>query len=280
LERHGRLAPQPPRDPHLGRVGLEPLFQFALLPAQPPQFLGHNPPRFFLRRFLSLPRVMVGAELPFRLRQQLLPESFVAQAPAPLQSLPLIPAFRATPLFHVRLELPPARRAVPRDAHFAQQPIHPQPRRPFARNLQILAITAPSIIPERLVGREQPGAYRVEMHVIANDAQVAVAAAIDDEALVAPAEEVAKEFVPPVEARRVCAEEPFHPYDQIGLRGFEHEMKMIGHETIGVDLPAGFLAGLAEGKEKALTVEVVLENGFTAVAAIHHMIDGSGIFDP
>jgi hypothetical protein len=34
---------------------------------------------------------------------------------------------------------------------------------------------------------------------------------------------VSAEFVPPVEARRIGAEKPFHPGHQIGLRGFEHQ---------------------------------------------------------
>ena len=52
-------------------------------------------------RFLPVARVVVGAKLFLRLGQQFLPERLVAEAPAPLQSAPLVPGFLAAPLFHV-----------------------------------------------------------------------------------------------------------------------------------------------------------------------------------
>jgi hypothetical protein len=56
-------------------------------------------------------------------------------------------------------------------------------------------------------------------------------------------------------------------------------MKMIFHEAIRVDLPGGFGAGLPERFDETAAVEVVLEDGFAKVAAIHHMVDRTGIFD-
>ena len=46
-----------------------------------------------------------------------------------------------------------------------------------------------------------------------------------------------------------------------------------------MDLPAGLLTRLSEREEKLLAVEVVLEDGFAMIAAIHHMVDRSGIFE-
>ena len=57
------------------------------------------------------------------------------------------------------------------------------------------------------------------------------------------------------------------------------QMKVVGHEAPGVDLPAGFLAGLAQGFQKALAVLVVLENIFAPVAPIHEVVNGAGILD-
>ena len=58
-------------------------------------------------------------------------------------------------------------------------------------------------------------------------------------------EQVAKELVPPIEARGVSAQEPFHSGHQIGLWRFDDQMEMIAHQTPGMDLPIGFDAGLS-----------------------------------
>ncbi len=60
------------------------------------------------------------------------------------------------------------------------------------------------------------GPRRIQMHVIAHRLQIAVARAVHDQRLVAPAEQVAEQLVPPVEAAGVSAQKPFHPGDQIG----------------------------------------------------------------
>jgi hypothetical protein len=46
-----------------------------------------------------------------------------------------------------------------------------------------------------------------------------------------------------------------------------------------MDLPRGLGASLAEGEEKALAIEIVLEDRFAAIAAIRDVVDGAGIFD-
>ena len=45
-------------------------------------------------------------------------------------------------------------------------------------------------------------------------------------------------------------------------------------------MPAGFLAGLAQGRQEQCGILVIQENGFAAVAAIQQMINRSFIFDP
>ena len=54
-------------------------------------------------------------------------------------------------------------------------------------------------------------------------------------------------------------------------------MEMIAHETIRMDLPAGLGAGFGERGEEAAVVEVVAEDGFAAVAAIHDVVDRAGV---
>ena len=78
---------------------------------------------------------------------------------------------------------------------------------------------------------------------------------------------MAKESVPTVETRAVGSQKPFHPGDQVGLRRFHHQMKMVSHQTIGVNLPIGFGAGFAQRFQEPLTVRVVLENRLATITS-------------
>src|SRR2546423_7781475 len=83
-----------------------------------------------------------------------------------------------------------------------------------------------------------------------------------------------------VKAFGVDAQKPLHSCDQIGLRRFDDQVKMVAHQTIRMHLPLGLFAGFSQGRQKAAAVEVVLENVFTTIATIHEMVDGSRIFNP
>jgi hypothetical protein len=61
--------------------------------------------------------------------------------------------------------------------------------------------------------------------------EITIPAAVHNQCLVTTAEQVPEKFVPPIEARRISAQQPFHPRHQIGLRRLHHQMKMIGHEA-------------------------------------------------
>jgi hypothetical protein len=56
-------------------------------------------------------------------------------------------------------------------------------------------------------------------------------------------------------------------------------MKVIGHEAVGVNLPAGLFAGLSQGLQKAVAVEVIFEEGFAPVAAIHNVVDSARVLN-
>jgi hypothetical protein len=61
---------------------------------------------------------------------------------------------------------------------------------------------------------------------------------------------MSKLLVPPVEARGIGAQEPFHAGYQVGFWRFNHQMKVIGHQAIRVQLPIGFIAAFTQcGKE-------------------------------
>src|ERR1043166_1904257 len=106
------------------------------------------------------------------------------------------------------------------------------------------------------------------MHVVTNGAQVAAAAAVHDQRLVATTEQMPKQFVPAIEAAGGSAQKPLHPGDEVGEGSFEHQMKMVSHEAIGVDLPLGFGACLGKSLQKTATVGVVLKDWLTTVTAI------------
>jgi hypothetical protein len=89
---------------------------------------------------------------------------------------------------------------------------------------------------------------------------------------------MSEEFVSAIESAGVRAQKPFHARYQIGLGCFDHQMKMIVHQAIRMNLPVGLGATLAEGIQKELTILFVLENGLLMVASIHHMINCAFIF--
>jgi len=56
-------------------------------------------------------------------------------------------------------------------------------------------------------------------------------------------------------------------------------MKMIAHQTEGVDLPIRLGASFAEGFEKTLPVRVIAEDGFAPVPAIQDVVNRPFVFN-
>src|ERR1022692_1383840 len=86
-----------------------------------------------------------------------------------------------------------------------------------------------------------------------------------------------KELMSPVEARSIRAQKPLHASDQVGLGRFDHQMKVVQHQTISMNLPACFVARFAEGFQKTLPILIVLENRLSPVSPVHDVIDRSRI---
>jgi hypothetical protein len=57
-------------------------------------------------------------------------------------------------------------------------------------------------------------------------------------------------------------------------------MKMVVHQAIRVNLPAGLAAGFAQSGHEPFPVKIVIKDRLAAVAAIHHVINRSGILNP
>jgi hypothetical protein len=82
-----------------------------------------------------------------------------------------------------------------------------------------------------------------------------------------------------IEARSVGAQKPFHTDNEVGLRCFNHQVKMIQHETIGVHLPGGFAAAFVQGLDEANTVVIFAKDRLSAITPIHDVVNGSWILD-
>jgi hypothetical protein len=100
------------------------------------------------------------------------------------------------------------------------------------------------------------------MHVVTRLAQVIATPTVDQLRLVATAKKMTPFLMAPVEPLRVGPEPPFHPKSQVSLRRFHHQVKMITHQTIGMDLPSHLCAGFAQGAQKRIAIGVVEENRF------------------
>ena len=77
----------------------------------------------------------------------------------------------------------------------------------------------------------------------------------------------------------VGAEEPLHSVYQIGPGRLYHQVKMIGHQALGVHLPVAFRAGFTQRLEPQLTIGIAADNRLPAITAAHHVIDRSGVLD-
>lgn len=77
-----------------------------------------------------------------------------------------------------------------------------------------------------------------------------------------------------VEPPGVGVLEPLHPGNQVRLRGAEDRVAVVVHENPREDLPTGSAAGFAEGVEEQKAISFVVDNGFTAIAAGHEVVDG------
>jgi hypothetical protein len=85
--------------------------------------------------------------------------------------------------------------------------------------------------------------------------------------------------MPRIEALRVGSQKPLHPAHKRRLRRFNHEMKMITHQTIGMNLPTRTLTGLPERPQKSPPVLIIKKNSLLAVPSAHHMVNCPSVFD-
>jgi hypothetical protein len=56
-------------------------------------------------------------------------------------------------------------------------------------------------------------------------------------------------------------------------------MKMVFHQTKGMNLEAGFLAGLAQGFDEIMAIALIKEDGFATISPAQDMIDRAGVLN-
>ena len=99
------------------------------------------------------------------------------------------------------------------------------------------------------------------MNIIAHRLEIAAARPIHNQRLEAAGKQMPNNLCRRFQPAGLSAQKPFHPCDQIGLECREDQMKMIGLEDAGVNLPARFGARLAEGLDEALPIRLIVERG-------------------
>src|SRR5207247_10118733 len=67
---------------------------------------------------------------------------------------------------------------------------------------------------------------------------------------------------------------------QVRLGRFNHQVEMIWHEAIGMNLPARLAARLAQSLDKPLAVDVVAADSFAPVPTIHDVVHGPWVLNP
>jgi len=91
--------------------------------------------------------------------------------------------------------------------------------------------------------------------------------------------EVAGAIIAAIEPNAIADAKPLHGPAQVGFRGFEHQMKMIVHEHVGMDSRAEAFGLLGEQFQEMEPVGVVLEDVSAFVAAGGDVITSAGPFD-
>lgn len=145
---------------------------------------------------------------------------------------------------------------------------------------------APWIGQEVGIACEQGGADGVEVDVVEEGGEVlrwgtqaAVVLGIDEDGLVPSAEEVAPCPVTGGKAAGVGVLKPLHALDEIGVRGANDQMVVIGHQGEGQNLPVCFFDGFAQGGEKHGAVLVGAHDGLALVAPCQHVVVSARIDD-
>jgi len=86
-------------------------------------------------------------------------------------------------------------------------------------------------------------------------------------------------LVPMVEPVGVGAQQPAHPGHQIAPGRLDDQMKVVSHQTIGMNLETGLRTRLAQGLEEIVAIPFIQEDRLALGSPAYDVINRSGIFN-
>lgn len=148
-----------------------------------------------------------------------------------------------------------------------EHPVHGQPRGTRGKACRS-PITAPFPLLDFLDSLDPD---RIEHHVATDFLQVALF--LDQNGFVPSLEQMAHRLVPPVVALRVDAVELAHALGEIRLGGFDDQVIVVVHQTVGVTEPVKALDDVPQALQEGVAIGIVLEDVVPRIASGRHMID-------
>jgi len=97
---------------------------------------------------------------------------------------------------------------------------------------------------------------------------------INEEGLIASLIEMARPFVGAIEVRGIRDVEVAHEFLEIGPRGLDQQMKMIGHQDVGQHLHLVDLGGADQELQKDRMVQILGVDLLTGIAPAGNMVIG------
>ncbi len=90
---------------------------------------------------------------------------------------------------------------------------------------------------------------------------------------------MAKKLVAMIKTNGVGAQQPPHALNEIRIGGLDNQMKVVAHQAIRVELPAGLLTRFSQSLEEVLPVNVIQEDILPPVSSAHHMVNGTRVLN-
>ena len=116
--------------------------------------------------------------------------------------------------------------------------------------------------------------HRIQMYIAAGLQEIIVL--LHQAGFIAILEDVPAECMPMVVIHGVLAGQRFHEMPDFNVSGLDEKMKMIGHETVGMQLTALLFGLPAQKCEKHLIITAVLKDGHSSYAAFHKVVARTG----
>lgn len=152
-------------------------------------------------------------------------------------------------------------------AKLTEHPLHSQPRRTRGKVCRS-PIAAPFPLLDFL---DSLGPDRIEHHVATDFLQVALF--LDQNGFVPSLEQMTHRSVPPVVALSVGAVELAHALGEIRLGGFDDQVIVVVHQTVGVTEPVKAPDDVPQALQEGVAIGIVLEDVVPRIASGRHMID-------